>query len=127
MTAPLTAYGAAYMLDALLAAWAADGVTTYAQLTTTEPTKATAGTAATGVPRAAIALARTDEQLLNSAEVDFGEAGADEDYRGLDIYDAPTGGHRIIGGPTSAPITATTGQPVTIPAGSFAYAPDASS
>lgn len=124
----LTAYGEAYQLDALLAKWAADGVTTYVALTTTAPTKASAGTPATGVTREAATFTRSGDAISNSATVDFGDSTASESLVGFEVYDAAASGNRILYGLlTGQPVASTAGTPLRIPSGSLTFSPDANS
>lgn len=122
----LTSDGEAYLLDALLAKLTADGKTLYAELTTTTPTKASAGTAATCVSRTAITLSRPNGQdYVENAEVDFGNATGDQDLVGVNIWDAATNGTRYLYGALSGTVSAVNGQPVKILAGDFTFTPDA--
>lgn len=120
-----TAYGEQFICDAILAKLVADGKTPHAQLTTTAPSKASAGTAFTGASRVACTLSRTNDTLTNNL-VDFGNSTADGSLVGIEIWDAASSGNRLFYGLlTGQPISVSTGQPVRIPAGQFVYSPDA--
>lgn len=93
----------------------------YLQPTTTVPTASSAGTAISGGGFARIAVtfsAASAGAITNSADVEFGAAGADYgDIAGWDLYDAVTGGDRIAWDSQSPVKAYNTSDTLTVPAG----------
>ena len=123
----LTADGEALVLDAIAAWLTSEAITLYATLTTTSPTKSAAGTgwtAPSNGDRVEIELAIDGDEFHNLA-VDFGLAGADETYIGIEIWDAATTGTRLIYDDLTEPLDVVTDQPIIMLAGAFKFSPDA--